>query len=708
MRRRPMEFWWIAAYCAARSTLLFAGLFPDRTVLQYLADIRSSDSDRGMIILYAFAMFCVPFLLFSAHSAGRWLGTIVLGVEAANLARRMAECAELGNAVDWDAPLAFAACLWLSLYLQRPSTARFFKSDADRADESAPVSFSAGFDVFCLFDAVLALLAGYSARTLGAPVWLSIAAGVGIYIAYGVFLEDALRQRWDSFFARIEPGFPESEARGWRGACGALARNDLGAARRRFGRMTLEARTHPAGRLFEMAVEWHGLLSHPPANGREALRRSVFDHDFNLLDDDRKRIAKYVNRAAESALRKLADERIEFIAALVLAASNPASFFRARADRMLARMTGEAFAFNAPESWAAWWRAHRAHWTGDAGPVAIIARLIFRDCHSAAVDAARKIAGRAEEPLLVELAEQMRFFDSMRDAAKGVGAPASFMNHPLQVLLVPEWADAAGWLHADSPILASLGVTRRAAARRLALRARLLDYAASFWKRYPADLNADPPWLLPLLAGRNFGVLRARVKFEAWWPKSRASFAQHARAMNAGLSAFALGDIAGAEREFENALRERPADLSARYNLSLCRLKRGDRDGAEHLLRELTGMEPKEPYWWMALGDLLRSGDKALAARAAYRRAQHLGASEGRVALHLGLTFAHEARDSEAMQLFARALGNNPTASKLEALAMQLENEGCWKLAGHYREEALRRELDGNGGPSEGGDETAA
>ena len=38
-------------------------------------------------------------------------------------------------------------------------------------------------------------------------------------------------------------------------------------------------------------------------------------------------------------------------------------------------------------------------------------------------------------------------------------------------------------------------------------------------------------------------------------------------------------------------------------------------------------------------------------------------------------------------------MGKNPTASKLEALAMTLENEGYWKLAGHYRGEALRREL---------------
>ncbi len=107
------------------------------------------------------------------------------------------------------------------------------------------------------------------------------------------------------------------------------------------------------------------------------------------------------------------------------------------------------------------------------------------------------------------------------------------------------------------------------------LRVRLLDYAGTFWKRYPADLNADPSWLLPLLAGKNFGALRARVKFEAWWPFARPAFVRYARAMTAGLKAFENGEITSAENEFETALLERTGELSARYNLALCRSRRG-------------------------------------------------------------------------------------------------------------------------------------
>ncbi len=688
MRRRPMEFWWISAYCVVRAALVFCG-FP----------AAAGDADRALIVCYGAFLFCVPFPLLAFQPWGRWTAAAALGAEAIEMGFRLGENAEIGGP-EVSAALAFAGCLWMSLFLQRPSTARLFRPDASQAGIAEP----AAFDPFRVLDVGVALLAGWGARMLGASVWISMAAGFTAYVLYGTLLEEWLRQRWDAYFARIEPGFPENDARLWRAACCALGGNDLDEARERYRRLSPEAQQHPAGRLFKMVLSWRNWISCAPTTGRAALRRLIFDHEYTPGEHDRGRIGRCADRIGEDELRRLADDRAEFIGALILGASNPRSFFRLRAIGMLSRVTGETFAFDAPGNWAEWWRVRRAHWTGDAGPVAIVARLLCRDCHAGAAGAARKISGRAEEPLLTVLAEQMLFFVSMRDSNQSAGAPHNFMDNPLRVLLVPEWTDAIGWLHADSPVLANLGVSRDAAARRLVLRARLLDYAASFWKRYPADLNDDPSWLLPLLAGKNFGVLWARSKFQTWWPKARGGFLRHAQAMNAGLSAFEKGDWAGAERAFNAAIVERAGELSARYNLALCRSRQGHPDEAVHLLRELTAMEPKEPYWWMALGDLHRALGKALAARNAYRRAQKLGASEGRVALHLGLTFAHEERDGEAMRLFARALGKNPTASKLEALATQLESEGCWKLAGHYREVARRMELGGPGRDGEAGD----
>ena len=697
MRRRPMEFWWIAAYCVARATLVFSG-----------CRAAPLDTDRVIFSAYGSALLFVPFLLFFFLPYGRWLGTTVLGVEAVILVHRLIESLTLPAPVELETALVLF-CIWMAVYLQRPSTARLFEPRSARAN-AAPISYTAGLDVFSVVEVVVALSAGWGARRLGAPVWPAAGVAVGAYFVYGTLLEDWLRQRWESLFASVEPEFPKDEVPRWRAACGALARNQSAQARGHFEGLTARAKQHPAARLFDMVLNWQELLSRVPTDGCLAFRRTVFDHAFAPLEGDRKRIAKFVDRASEEDLRKVAHERAEFVAALAQAASNPASFFRTRADRMLARITGEAFAFNAPESWALWWREKSEHWTGDAAPVSIVARLLYRDCYTAAVDLSHKAAGRAEEPLLIELTEQMLFFISMRESQQGSGVPAAFMQHPKRVLLVPEWTDSLGWLHADSPVLANMGLSRNAIARRLMLRAGLLDYAAAFWRRYPADLNADLPVLVQLLAGKHFGAMRPRVKFEAWWPKMRGAFTGHARSTIAGLNAFEKGDVPGAALEFEAVLRERRNDLSARYNLSLCHIRRGDAKSAERLLLELTDLEPKEPYWWMALGDLHRSESKTLPARTAYRRALKLGAAEGRVALHMGLTFAHEDRDGEAMQLFERALGKNPTVSKLEALAMTLENEGCWKLAGHYREKALRKELDAppDQDAREHGDETAA
>ena len=61
-------------------------------------------------------------------------------------------------------------------------------------------------------------------------------------------------------------------------------------------------------------------------------------------------------------------------------------------------------------------------------------------------------------------------------------------------------------------------------------------------------------------------------------------------------------------------------------------------------------------------------------------------------------------RFSEAITHLDRVLGSNPSPSKIEALVSQLENEGLWNLAGHYREEAFRRGLKVEGSDEVDGD----
>jgi tetratricopeptide (TPR) repeat protein len=273
---------------------------------------------------------------------------------------------------------------------------------------------------------------------------------------------------------------------------------------------------------------------------------------------------------------------------------------------------------------------------------------------------------------------------------------------------VPELADAVGLLHTDSPSLENLGLPLRSAARQLKTRAKLIGYIGTLWARYPLELDEDMPWLLKTLTGRSFTGRRPRANFENWWPTAKDSVIRHDEAISAGLLAHKENRHEDEERAFRSALKETPRELTSRYNLALCLERSKDFDGAKKLLKELTQLEPKEPFWWIALGTIHRTVKQSDDALAAFRKAQQLGAAAARVALQIGLTFAHDKKDDEAIQHIARWLGRNPPHSKIEALISALEEEGLWSLAGHYREQAFRKGLIDPGDEPEAGEEQTA
>jgi tetratricopeptide (TPR) repeat protein len=237
--------------------------------------------------------------------------------------------------------------------------------------------------------------------------------------------------------------------------------------------------------------------------------------------------------------------------------------------------------------------------------------------------------------------------------------------------------------------------------RRLLMRVPLLDYIAFLWERYPVELSSDMPWLIETLTGRKLGRLRAHAEFKKWWPAVRESYLRHDRAVCAGLTAMTAGKSVEAEPHFRSALAEQPLELASRYNLFLCLMQRRASSEAARVMHELTQLEPRESYWWLVLGEMHRNANQSEHAHAAFRRALELGAHAPKVAFHIGLTFARDARDNEAIAHLDRVLGANPSASRIEELVSQLENEGFWRLAGHYREEAFRRGLPFETGPSE-------
>ena len=687
MRRRPMEFWWIAAFCVFKSVLSFR-----------LAHGAAGSAQQ--ILCAHGAILLLPALLLMVHAPlGRIAGFIVLGFEAVDLLNS----ALLMQNAAWEQSVAelsiFGFCLWMLFYLQSESTRRLCSVLQTRpAEGAAPLRWM----VLSIVETGLGAVAGYAAHLAGFSFAAAGCVGLGAYVLYGILLEDWIRRRWVVLFCHCDSDFPTADAQRWRTACNALARGDLNQARREAEAFSEPARKHHAGAFFLRMLAWQELLAIEPGNGEACLRRAALDHAWKPDEMERKRMVDYIECADSDELRKLIDERAELIQGLVKAGSNSSSFFCQQADSALSSISGETFAFNPHESWSAWWEAAQLDWTGDTGSVALVARLLRMD-PVAANALSQRIAGRAEEPLLKELSAQVVFLNAMHKAIREHDHVERFLRQPQRILLVPELTDAVGLLHADSQLLESLGMTQNAVTRRLQMRVPLVDYIGALWRRYPGEVGGEMPWLLKTLTGKNLGLLRARSKFEAWWPGERDSFIRHDRAVAAGLAADAGGNDAVAEKSFRDALHEQPRELSSRYNLAKCMIRRNAHDEAAALLRELTQLEPREPYWWMALGLLHRSENKSNDAHVAFKRALELGAPPPRVALHIGLTYARDRHDAEAIKQLDRALGTNPTASKIEALVSTLESEGLWKLAGHYRDEAFKRGLSQPNDDDDGG-----
>jgi tetratricopeptide (TPR) repeat protein len=530
--------------------------------------------------------------------------------------------------------------------------------------------------------------------------------GVLLLVLYGFTVQDWVRRRWAELFMPGPVGLERGDTVIWKRACQAMDRGDVLAARHELSLMEPASRCSPDVALLEALLNWNDLLSSSPTQGNGALYRSAMDFYWRPSDDMSKKLFEAAAKISDNDLGDLIEGRTEIVSNLVKAVLNPASPFHPQAGSILSRITGLKFSFNAEQNWLEWWEQSKPHWSGDAGKVSLVARLI-RVAPESAAALAKRVCGRAEEPLLKTLTEQVVYLTALQRAMQSREGVDAFIRQPRRLLLVPELADAVGLLHTDSPSLENLGLPLPAAMRQLKMRTRVIDYIANLWARYPSELDEDMPWLLKTLTGRSLGGRRPRANFESWWPGARESVAQHDEALAKGLVAHHEARHEDEEKAFRAALSEAPRELTSRYNLALCLERRKDFDGAKRLLKELTQLEPKEPFWWIALGTIHRTIKQSDDALAAFRKAQQLGAAASRVALQMGLTFAHDMRNDEAIQHIARWLGKNPPQSKIEALISALEDEGLWALAGHYREQAFRKGLNNDDDLETGEEQTA-
>lgn len=125
--------------------------------------------------------------------------------------------------------------------------------------------------------------------------------------------------------------------------------------------------------------------------------------------------------------------------------------------------------------------------------------------------------------------------------------------------------------------------------------------------------------------------------------------------VNRGVALRQLGDLEGAVAAYERAIALKPDSLSAWRNLASAREALGQTVLAREMLLELDRRDNRNPYTYLALGDLaLQSGD-ARGARRFYGRARQLSWGNPDVLRALARWAQSEGDDQRAQQLGQRA-----------------------------------------------------
>ena len=107
--------------------------------------------------------------------------------------------------------------------------------------------------------------------------------------------------------------------------------------------------------------------------------------------------------------------------------------------------------------------------------------------------------------------------------------------------------------------------------------------------------------------------------------------------VNAGICARRMGDAAAAEEYFRDALRLRPGQPQALYNLSEMAYERGDLESARSDMNQLMrAVEPNAPSLWLAIRIERKLGDAASAASYAQRLRKNFPDSRESRALSAG------------------------------------------------------------------------
>ena len=154
-------------------------------------------------------------------------------------------------------------------------------------------------------------------------------------------------------------------------------------------------------------------------------------------------------------------------------------------------------------------------------------------------------------------------------------------------------------------------------------------------------------------------------------------------------SAYTAGDIAGAKRHYEDALRGDPRSLDALNGMTAIALRAGRRDLAETYLARALEVDPRDTYALSALASLKGQSDP----QAAESRLRGLiSAVPDSPAAHfaLGNLYARDSRWADAQQAYFRAFSSEPdNPDYLFNLAVSLDHLRQSKPALQYYQSAL-------------------
>jgi tetratricopeptide (TPR) repeat protein len=177
------------------------------------------------------------------------------------------------------------------------------------------------------------------------------------------------------------------------------------------------------------------------------------------------------------------------------------------------------------------------------------------------------------------------------------------------------------------------------------------------------------------------------LRFKECHGKLDAAGPPTAQRVQRALQLHQAGRIDEAERLYRDILRDEPGNAVATHYLGLIAWARGDREGAERLMREALDKDASVPDFHNNLGLLLRDSRRVDEAIEAYRRAIAIEPRWIDAYSNLGLALEAAGRNAEAIAAYGQALEREPRfAIGHQNLALALLARGSFREAlPHYR-----------------------